>query len=151
MADQQPNADTDSDSSSEEETDEVGRNQEDQNSDLEHFARMYVLRQENAYLERQAQSDRVLLQNEVDKRDKIKQEIKQKQRELSQLKKAKTRREKLEHIQNCRELDFITGSFRMFWRSLEVNKVNKTKEEAKDQDDFGLSGFSLEKFLNPNQ
>ena len=87
----------------------------------------------------------------MDKRDKIKQEIKQKQRELSQLKKAKTRREKLEHIQNCRELDFITGSFRMFWRSLEVNKVNKTKEEAKDQDDFGLSGFSLEKFLNPNQ
>ena len=57
MADQQPNADTDSDSSSEEETDEVGRNQEDQNSDLEHFARMYVLRQENAYLERQAQLD----------------------------------------------------------------------------------------------
>ena len=102
MSDQQPNADTDSDSSSEEETDEVGRNQEDQNSDLEHFARMYVLRQENAYLERQAQLDRVLLQNEVDKRDKIKQEIKQKERELSQLKKAKTRREKLEYIRNCR-------------------------------------------------
>ena len=151
MADQQQPDTDDSDSNSEDEINEVGRNQEDQNSDLEHFARMYVLRQENVYLERQAQLDRNLLQSEVDKNSKIKQEIKQKQRELSQLKKAKTKREKLEHIQNRREIDFITGSFRMFWRSLEANEVHEAKEEAKRRDVFGLPGFSLEKFLNPNQ
>ena len=155
MADQRSD---DSDTTSEEEIDEVGRNQEAQNSDLEHFARIYVLQQENVYLERQSQLERTLLQNEVDKNSKIKQEIKQKQKELSQLKKAKARRKKLEHVQNQRELDFVTGSFCMFWRSLEANGDNETREETKSKDVFGLPGlpgFSLEgffeEFFDPNK
>ena len=158
MADQRSD---DSDTTSEEGT--VRRNQEAQNSDLEYFARMYVLRQENVYLERQSQLERTLLQNEVDKNSKIKQEIKQKQKEISQIKKAKARQKKLEHVHNQRGLDFITGSFCMFWRSLETSGNNGTIEETKSKDVFGSHGppghpelslegfFSLEEFSDPSE
>ena len=78
--------DTD-DFDSEEEAEEIRRDRMAQQDDLEHFARLYVLKSQTAYLQREVQLQDIQLQNMVDERLKIRNATKARQRELSQLRK----------------------------------------------------------------
>ena len=82
-----------------------------QESDLSHFAAIYVLRRDNAYLLRELhlQNNRHL---EVMKR--IRHSTQLKVMELAKLRRSRIRKEKAEHARNRRQRDSILGNFHMF-------------------------------------
>ena len=146
MDGQEAGADDTDDYDSEEESEEVRRDRESQQNDLEHLAQMFVLKSQNAYLLREFQLETIQLQSVTDEKLKIREAVKLRARELSKLKKARIRNEKLKHAQNRREMNSVAGYFYNFWRWIEVKETTRTGKEAKNHDVFGTPDFSLEEF-----
>ena len=121
---------------SEEEAEEVRRDRRAQQDDLEHFAQMYILMSQNAYLQREVYLQDIHLQGMVDARLRIREATKLRQRELAQLKKARIRNEKSRHVQNCREMNSITGYFYEFWKWSDGNENVNARKEAEAFDVF---------------
>ena len=85
-----------------------------QGRELSHFAAMYVLQRDRSYLLRELYLQGVRREEMARETRRLRRVTWLRTMELARLRKARTRREKTEHVKNCRQRDSLLGNFHVY-------------------------------------